>query len=305
MKSDTLEAAIAPDLGGKVASLRARGVELLQAPLRSPEPRTHEMGFEAGDASGWDECLPTVSACRVETAFGDANLPDHGDIWRLPHECTQVSEREVRLATTCFSLPLRLERTLMLSDTALRTDYRLENTGKTDTPYAWCAHPLFTVEAGDIVTLPPSVTQVVVEGSNESRLGTKGRVLTWPIAELASGVRVDLSQAEGPDRGIGDKLYTASPAEEWASIERRRAGLRVRVQFDPSLAPWLGLWLCYGGWPPGQANRQQCVALEPCTAPADSLAEAQRGGWARTLAPGQSAHWWMNVAIEEISVSQQ
>ena len=73
---------------------------------------------------------------------------------------------------------------------------------------------------------------------------------------------------------IGDKIYAAAPPEGWCAIERRSAGLRVQVEFDPSLSPFLGLWLCYGGWPEGHPKRQYCVALEPCTAPVDSLATA-------------------------------
>lgn len=300
MKAGTLEASILPDFGGKIASLRKRGAELLQAPLRPPAPRDRQMSFEAGDASGWDECLPSVAPCRVETASGMVDIPDHGDVWRLPCEVEQRSEREVRLTVTASSLPLRLERTLAITETGLRVDYRLENTGKTAVPYLWASHPLFVVEAGDAVVLPSSVAKVTVEGTAGNRLGAKGRVLDWPLAESASGERVDLSQAEGPESDIGDKLFTTAPAEGWAALERRRAGLRVRVKFDPSLTPWLGLWLCYGGWPQGQTLREQCVAFEPCTAPCDSLAEAQRGGRARTLTPKQSTEWWMSTSIEEI-----
>lgn len=300
MKAGTLEADILPDFGGKIASLRKRGVELLQSPLRPPAPRDRQMGFEASDASGWDECLPSVATCRIETASGAVDIPDHGDVWRLPCETEQRSEREVRLTVTGGSLPLRLERTLTITETGLRVDYHLENTGEIPVPYVWAAHPLFAVEVGDTVVLPPSVAQVTVEGSAGNRLGAKGRVLDWPLAESASGERVNLSQAEGPESGIGDKLFTAAPAEGWAALERRRVGLRARIRFDPSLTPWLGLWLCYGGWPQGQALRQQCVAFEPSTAPSDSLAEAQRGGWARMLAPQQSTQWWMSASIEEI-----
>lgn len=300
MKAGTLEAGILPGFGGKIASLRWRGVELLQAPLRPPAPRDRQMSFDAGDASGWDECLPSVAACRVRTASGVVDIPDHGEVWRLPCEAEQNSGREAQLSVTLDSLPLRLERTLALTEAGLRVNYRLENTGKSAAPYMWAAHPLFAVEAGDEIVLPSQVAQARVEDSAGNRLGVKGRVLGWPVAESASGAHVDLSRVEDPESGVGDKLFTAAPAEGWAILERRRAGLRVRVSFDPSLSPWLGLWLCYGGWPQGQAVREQCVAFEPSTAPSDSLAEAQRSGWARTLAPGESTEWWTSASIEEI-----
>jgi hypothetical protein len=74
---------VLPKLGAKVASIRVGDRELLQAPLAPYAPRTRTMSFDAGDASGWDEMLPSVADCTVETAKGKASVPDHGDLWRV------------------------------------------------------------------------------------------------------------------------------------------------------------------------------------------------------------------------------
>jgi galactose mutarotase-like enzyme len=298
MKTNTSAVEVLPALGGKISSLRWKGTELLQAPLRDYAVRTSAMGFEESDASGMDECLPSVAACTIA---GRVQIPDHGEFWRLPCEAERRGESEIRLTATGSALPLRLERTLKLEENTLRIGYRVENVGEAEAPYIWSAHPLFRVDEGDAITLPASVRQVAVEGSARGRLGTKGDVIEWPKAAGRDGGRVDLSRAGAMSDDTGDKLYAAASGEGWAEIERRRAGLRVRVGFDPAQTPYLGLWLCYGGWPEGQAVRQQCVALEPCTAPGDSLAEAIEGGWARALPPGQSAVWWMTIAVSGIS----
>jgi galactose mutarotase-like enzyme len=73
-------------------------------------------------------------------------------------------------------------------------------------------------------------------------------------------------------------------------------GLRVRVRFDATIIPYLGLWLCYGGWPERDGPKQMCVAMEPSTAPVDSL--AQTGEWSRALGPGESYAWPMLVELE-------
>lgn len=294
MKTDTLTAEILPELGGKVASLRHHDVELLQPPLNPYAQRSATMGFEESDASGFDECLPSVSACEIA---GEIHIPDHGEFWRLPCKIEQPSENEVLLTASGSVLPLRLERKLTLRDNSLRVDYRLENTGASAVPYIWSAHPLFAVDEGDVVMLPPSAAQVIVEGSAQDRLGRKGAQLGWPIAELPGGAKVDLSTAGNIRDGIGDKLYANAPPEGWAAVERRKHGIRVTVKFDSALTPCLGLWLCYGGWPEGNTARQQCVALEPCTAPGDSLAKAIQRKWARKLAPGQSDSWWMAMNV--------
>jgi galactose mutarotase-like enzyme len=85
----------------------------------------------------------------------------------------------------------------------------------------------------------------------------------------------------------------------WCALERVRVGLRLTVRFDPSFTQYLGLWLCYGGWPQGEGAKQFCVAAEPATAPVDSLAET--GSWSRWLEPGETTNWPMELAIDRIS----
>ncbi len=292
-----------PHLGGKIASIRLNGRELLQAPLAPLGPRTHTMPFDAGDASGWDECLPSVAECTVETAAGTAKIPDHGDLWRVAWQ--QLSGNgSVTLRGACFSLPLVLERTTALTESAsgcqLRLDYKVTNTGSHPVPWSWAAHPLFTAEAGDRVVLPGSIHTLRLEGSGGGRLGSGGDAVAWPVAALAHGGHTDLSLAQPPESGIGDKLFAGPLAatENWCALERPKAGVRIKVTFDPAATPYLGLWICHGGWPDRPGTKQTCVALEPATAPVDSLAQA--GPWSLTLAPGQSYSWPMLVDFEFI-----
>jgi galactose mutarotase-like enzyme len=300
MKTDTLTVEVLPELGGKISSLRRKWVELLQAPLQPYMRRTSTMAFAESDASGWDECLPSVSACELAGPSGQIQVPDHGEFWRLPCSVERIGSGEVRLSATGVVLPLHFERTLRLEDKTLRMEYRLENVSKLDVPYMWSAHPLFCVDAGDVIVLPSSVHRVSVEGSAYERLGAKGSVHHWPVATLRGGEKIDLRCAGDVSDNTGDKLYAAAPREGWAAIERRQAGVRLQVEFDPDLLPWLGMWLCYGGWPEGYTSRQQCVAIEPCTAPADSLAETLDKGFARVLTPGQTSCWWMAITVSEI-----
>ena len=301
MQTDTLRVNVLPALGGKIASLRwlPQDVELLQQPLAPYAQRNLTMGFEESDASGFDECLPSVAACEIRTARGIVSVPDHGDVWRLPWESSQ-SGNEIRMGTTGTSLPLRLERTLRLNDRELSLDYSLRNLDTVPLEYAWSAHPLFAVDPGDRLVLPTSVGEFQVEGSNGRRLGSKGAKHAWPRTLGSEGCDVDLSLAGSPADHIGDKLFTKAPREGWAAIERAGVGLRLEISFDPVRNPWLGLWLCYGGWPEGAGSRQQCVAIEPCTAPADSLTEAVSAGWGRRLEPGESDRWSMRIRVERL-----
>ncbi len=292
-----------PALGGKIASIRVGAEELLQGPLNPYGPRTESMGFAEGDASGWDECLPSVAECPVETAAGTAQVPDHGDLWRVKWQVLGANEDSATLRANCFSLPLQLTRSSILTRThsgyKLELLYSLTNLGAYTVPWSWAAHPLFTALAGDRIVLPASVHELRLEGSGGNRLGIGGDSVSWPVAKLANGSTADLSVALGAETGIGDKLF-AGPLTDakdgWCALERPSAGLKLTVKFDPKLTPYLGLWICYGGWPDGDGLKQVCVAMEPTTAPVDSLAIG--GKWSLALEAGETFTWPMTLEIE-------
>jgi hypothetical protein len=84
IQSGDCSVTLLPDLGGKIASLRVGSHELLQGPLHPYAPRTHTISFDEADASGWDECLPSVAQCSLDTEAGPVTISDHGDLWRVP-----------------------------------------------------------------------------------------------------------------------------------------------------------------------------------------------------------------------------
>ncbi len=293
-----------PALGGKLASLRVGPLELLQTPLRPYAPRTRTIDFSEADASGWDECLPSVADCSLETEAGPAHIPDHGDLWRIPWQILDATEDSATLRANCFSLPLQMTRSAILSEIAtgwqLQLLYSLTNLGAYSVPWSWAAHPLFHTDPGDRILLPQSIHTLRLEGSSNNRLGLYDDSVSWPIATTPDGTHADLSRAASPDSGFGDKLFTGPLAltDNWAALERNSLGLRLTVRFEAALTPYLGLWLCYGGWPGGAGKKQVCVALEPTTAPVDSLAAT--GPWSRSLEAGETVTWPMELKIERI-----
>ena len=291
-----------PKLGGKIASIRVKERELLQAPLAPYGPRTRTMSFDAGDASGWDECLPSVAACTVETAQGPAAVPDHGDLWRVAWQEIAKSANSATFRGECFSLPLTLVRTITLTPTdkgyRIHADYKVTNTSARETPWAWSAHPGYAAEEGDILSLPDSIKALRIEWTRNDRLDKSNGTAAWPIAKLTTGGETDLRVSTKAHSGVGDKLFVGPLAakENWVALERPKAGVRLRVSFDAAATPYLGLWICQDGYPEGDGIKQHCVAMEPTTAPVDSLAIT--GPWSRTLAPGESYFWPMTLDLE-------
>jgi len=291
-----------PGLGGKIASVcvMPEGWELLQQPLKPYDVRTRDMMFEDADASGIDECLPSVSASHVTTPVGVVAVPDHGDFWRIPFSFVQTGN-EVTLEARGWSLPLLFRRTIVLEGNSIRLTYLVENTSTHTVEYLWSVHPSFAVDAGDRVSLPASIRQVVVEDSHRLRLGQPGSRHEWPCIVDGSGDRVDLSQVLGPEQEVAEKIFSAAPVEGWAALERCKIQRRIVMRFDPKKNPYLGIWLCYGGWPMDRSPRQQCVALEPCTAPVDSLAQAIEHGYARALVAHGRDEWQVVIEVHPLT----
>lgn len=302
IENDKLRLKIMPGLGGKIASLcvMPEGWELLQQPLKPYDLRTCDMNFEDSDASGIDECLPSVSACHAVTPNGVVSVPDHGDFWRIPFAFMQTGN-EVTLEAKGWSLPLLFRRGILLEENTIRFTYSVENISDQAVKYLWSAHPAFVVQAGDRITLPTSIGEVVVEDSQGLRLGKPGSRHKWPCFADESGNRGDLSQVLGPEQEIAEKIFCTAPVEGWAALERLELQRRIIVRFDPKQSPYLGMWLCYGGWPIEGSQRQQCVALEPCTSPVDSLAQAIAMGQASELMAHGTEEWQVVIEIHPLT----
>ena len=302
LQNDRLRVEILPELGGKLSSLSLAGTggEFLQAPLKPYAERTATEPFDGADGSGWDECLPSIGPCRLTYGEGrQAEIADHGDVWRLAWTVDEATDTVLRMHVELASLPLLFTRTLRLDGPELQLDYAVHNHGDVPVPCGWSVHPLFAIEPYDRILLPPSVQQVTAQASADGRLGAAGSTHPWPVsANARDGQPLDLSLAGSQDDGVGDKLVIPSPSEGWCAIERKTLRTRLTLHYDPQAMPYLGLWICYGGWPSDpKAKKGYTVALEPCNLPVDSLSDSLEQGAGAHLAPGEQAHWSLRLAL--------
>ncbi|MFN8447667.1 MAG: hypothetical protein U0521_03490 [Anaerolineae bacterium] len=69
-------------------------------------------------------------------------------------------------------------------------------------------------------------------------------------------------------------------------------GAWLRLSWDPSQIPYLGIWVDEGSYNPAST-----VALEPSTGYYDSLTRAWRNNRVMRLPPGAPQRWWLDVAV--------
>jgi hypothetical protein len=258
-----------PDFGARVTSLTdlASGRQWLVT-----GPCVGGDAYLGDQARGWDECFPTVAACHHPGWGGP--LRDHGDLWGRAWQATGDGETCVaRYDDPRFTFT----RSLHLQGASVSADYQVTSHSPAGLPFLWSQHCLLATSEGD---------RIVLHGIVDMR--AEGMPVDWPTHPAR-----DLSVIGRRDEGLALKLY--GDAEKAAGAEVIGADGGIRFDWSGQELPAFGLWLDYGGWPPGAPVHQ--VALEPTTAAADDLAQAEAMGRARMLAQGASLCWTVRIAM--------
>ena len=296
-----LRLVVIPERGGKLASLvrRHSGCEYLIQPVAARDFDEFVYGddFANGDLSGFDECIPTVAKCRypLEPAFGK-ELPDHGDVWSLPSKLEVVGEK-VSLITSLVSLPLRFTKTVQLLGNTVRLDYEVTNISQSPLRYLWSAHPLLNIQLETEIVLPKNVDELEIGWSKDGRLGQPGDRCSWPIAKERSRRPIDISKVVSPGDGTAEKLFTPRLSRGFCGLFLGKANESISFRFDPTLVPYLGVWICLGGWPLDRTTKQFTVALEPCSGRPDSLEEAIKRDECSLIEGHASRRWWLEMKV--------
>jgi hypothetical protein len=302
LDNELVRAIVLPDLGGKMISLvrLAGGHEFL---LQMPEPeRGYRRGvygdaFEEYDTSGFDDCMPTVAECVYpDDEFKGVVLPDHGEVWSAPWSC-DIDGEVLSMWTSGRGLPYTLSKRLRLEGARLIIDYEVENLSDQAFKYLWSAHPLLAVNPGDRVVLPEEVNELFVHWSKDDRLGPHGQSCGWPVAIQINGQADDLSIIKPPSAGWAEKLFTSRLTTGHCALYSTTSGESIGFHFDPELVPFVGLWICQGGWPTSRAAKHYTVALEPCNGRPDSLAEASARGECEILPARAIKRWALRLEV--------
>lgn len=302
LENDSLRITCHPHHGGKLTSIwsKPHQAELLLAPLHNfrQEAFPADASFEESDCGGFDECLPSVSYSGEETPGGA--VPDHGDFWRIPWKVLASTENSACLCAEGFSRPIYFEKQLHLQGSTLELSYTIRNLGQSPIPFLYASHPLFAIDPEDRILLPAEVKTVKLHSSRNNRLGVPGSLLSWPMAKIKVG-EIAIDTIGHDSDGIAEMLYIEDLSRGWCALHRRQLGLGVVMEFDLEKLPYLGLWLCYGGWPEEGEVKQYTVAMEPTVAPHGSLAQAIAAGKSAILPVGKEIQWKICLSVVEAS----
>ena len=180
---------VRPDLGGRIDRLldKKTNHDWLWHPSNydANQTRSQLIGASFDDhwTGGWDEIFPNDAAGE----FQGRQLVDHGELWSRRWDILEQSELKMTLGLTCQTVPVRVEKTIQLSDVnpEIQIDYTFENLSNQLVSFLFKQHAAIAIEPGDEILLPDcSVEPVVLEFSRI--IGRAGKT-KFPTAIAANG----------------------------------------------------------------------------------------------------------------------
>lgn len=296
LSSSQLRVEVDPDCGGKLRSLVSvrSGREFLYQDSR--EAFDGSQGYSHHDIGGYDECFPTVAACRGRAPSGHPyDYADHGSLWQ---KAWNAHDGGGALHMTCelAGLDCSFSRTCSLvGDDTLRLDYHLRNGGSRPVPFVYSAHPLLAANEHTRVILPREMTRAYCYLSAPNSGLTDGDWLDLPCPMPA-----DLVGPFSLGRQTFAKLFSDRLQEGRATVEYPDSGERLVITFDTAALPHLGLLAAQGHDSLGDGHfaGEFLLGLEPTTGIGDDLPTCLQTGTLRVLEPGAELGFWICLTVE-------
>ena len=297
LENDRLRCVCLPAHGGKIASLyrKDRDFELLFQNPRS-RYRNAKPGAPFGDyeACGFDDAFPNIDAGKVQTARGEIDYFDHGEIWTAPFDFA-VEPGGVCLSYQSPFLGYRYQKRLALEGDALTLHYSISNESAYSFPCIWACHCLVNVHPEMKILFPRGVSRVQ-NVFDSSLLGEAGALYRFPVDQAADGERYDFSKPLDERRASMLKIYCAEAVQEGFCGYRYPAhGVEALFAYDAQQLPYLGFWATAGGYR-GDVN----CALEPANGFYDSIELAQKNGKCGELLPGEMLEFSLQISVYPI-----
>lgn len=298
---------LVPSLGGKITELFMGGREWLWTSDVVPLARGIDgtSYLETGDSGGFDECFPTVAACRVPgwvRAFGGVELPDHGELWSQEPQLEVRTTAEGQCAIFTWRgvrFPYRLQRSACVApDGSVRMDYALVNDGAERIPFLWSAHPTFPLTPATRLLLPDGA-RLRVFARHEIELGEARSEHRWPYVR-GSGKVYDFVAPYDVAKKYACKLFVDMP-QGAATLQQGDAELALT--FDSRAVTHLGIWLNKRGWTPFRRQEPYLnLTFSPCIGAPDSLSDAL-GDWksAAWVDPGSERRWSVTWTARKVA----
>ncbi|MEW6061820.1 MAG: DUF5107 domain-containing protein [Bacteroidota bacterium] len=294
-ENDVIKIGVLPQIGGKMIELRDKRTQqqFLLEPQNDPEKyeaSTFAKDFSLFDISGFDECFPTVEASDP--------FPDHGEVWSRPWNYV-IHDHSIEMTIQGVNADYEFKKVMWVEDNCIHIQYRVLNNMDVPFQFLWSAHPLLHITSGARIILPKSVNRVFLNWTSVPNIGSYGDFLQWPLKYNHDKKTIDFSIVAEQTAKVAVKCFTDAVEEGFAGLYYPETNRTLLFEFDPADVPYVGLWLCYGGWPVDSPKKQFTIAIEPCNGRPDKLQNAIQRNECQILAPHTTKTWQLTISVHE------
>ncbi|MES2614562.1 MAG: DUF5107 domain-containing protein [Bdellovibrionota bacterium] len=278
-----------PQLGSKITKIQHKNSShnFLLPPQDFPyKLASYNTPFEEYDTSGFDDCFPTVSACSILQNNESINFPDHGDIWSAQADIINIGTSFAFIKVDGTSFPYSFHKKINLSENKIVLNYEVISNSEQAQYVLWSAHPLLSISENSQILLPPEVKNLFVNWSLNNRLGQFADTISWPVHK-----NNDLSFIGNKNLGFADKLFTEKLTQGICGYYHHETNEHILYKFSTKEIPYIGVWICQGGWPQSRNSQHYTVALEPCFGMPDSVSYAAKNK-SCILLPSMGKYTW-------------
>ena len=273
---------IVPDLGARITTLELGGRQWLAQDDVSPSAAD----AARGGSTGYEECFPTVAACRLVSPGMAIELPSLGEL-RTMRPAVRVTTLDGALEAVCTwtgeRFAYRFTRGVRVSPGVVRMRYATTNTGAASLPFIWASNVALPLGPGTRISLPESARGKVLAQAGVDFLGV-GAEHKWPRFRTAKKL-VDMSVPDEVGARYACHLSFDMPG---GIVSISEGTQRLEARFDEKKIPQLGL-----------AIRKRVgtglvrgVTLQPAIGTPDVLAHgAGVSTGVAWLEPGETREW--------------
>jgi len=269
-----------PADGGRIKSLTYAGRDLLTREPADFKAPTEDYGlYETRPVYGYDDCFPSVEPCVYPGR--NINIPDHGELCWLPWQVEKDGNNLV-CSTKSSLLPVTFTRRLDFNENSLSWHFDINNEGDRELPLLHVMHGLMPLNDISAIELP-DCRQVWDESNRDLANVDSGSVGKYLLGLQPPSVRMLF-------------LYQIEAGKIKLHF---RKGPELRVEFDKSLFPTLGIWWNNSAYPDEDGCRRTECAFEPIPGPDSNLADCHKKGEFLLVEPGRSLKWSVKWSILE------
>ncbi len=303
LENKFIKAVFLPEIGGKIKELinLESGTQYLldnQNPDGNYSTDHYGADFSKYDVSGFDDCFPTIDPCVIDSLknkYSKYSFPDHGEVWSRPWKYS-ISDNSVTFTISGEAFKYLLTKQYRLEENRITITYTLKNLSAEALPYIWSAHPLLKISEGARIILPKEVEMLYLNWASDAAIGKHGDIIQWPFI-LGSESTEDYSIVKDKQHNLALKCYTDELSDGYAGVYLPDKEESIFFSFDAGENPYIGLWLCYGGWPPDDKNKHFTIGIEPSNGRPDSLAEAVKNRECSIINEYSENKWELEISL--------